>query len=49
MSSNKYYQLVFISTEYVADASLIYLYGNNIEDSEKLDIFINIEFKAIVP
>ena len=42
MSKNKYSQLVVSSNEDLADASIIYLHGNNFEYYEKKDIFTNI-------
>ena len=40
--------MVISSNKDVAGASLIYLHGNNIEDSDKQDIFSNTEFEAII-
>ena len=45
MSKYKYSQLGVISNEDVANASLVYLHGDNIEDYYKQDIVTNIEFE----
>ena len=42
MSKDKYSELVFISNEDFAAASLIYLYGDNIEEFDKQEIGTNI-------
>ena len=42
-------KLVVGSDEGAAAASLLTLYGNNIEEYDKEDIITNIEFEAIVP
>ena len=42
MSKINKYQLVVSSNEDVASASLIYIYSNSIEDSDKQDIVSNI-------
>ena len=44
MSKDKYYQLVVSNNEYFAAALFLTLHGNNIEDSEKQEMVINIEF-----
>ena len=49
MSNNKSYILVAISNEYVAYASLISLYGDNIEGYDKQEIVSNTSFEAIMP
>ena len=49
MSKNKESQLFVISNEDVAPVSLMYLHGDNIEDSDKQDIFKNIWFESITP
>ena len=41
MSKDKDYQLFVRSNEYVAAVSLLYLNGNNIEDSDKQEIITN--------
>ena len=45
MSKYKYSQLGVISHEDVANASLVYLHSDNIEDYYKQDIVTNIEFE----
>ena len=40
--------MVVRSNEYVADTLLIYLCGDNIEDTEKHEIVKNIKFEAII-
>ena len=45
---NKQYKLVISINEYFAAASLLTLHGNNIEYSDKQDIFPNTEFEAII-
>ena len=42
MSKNIEYQLDVGSNEYVTDASLLNLYGENIEEYDKQDILTNI-------
>ena len=44
ISKDKYYQLVVGSHEDFAAKLMIYLHGNNIEDSEKQDILTSVEF-----
>ena len=49
MSKNIESQLNVGSNEYIAAASLPNLHGNNIGESDKQDIFTNIELESIVP
>ena len=48
MSKNKESQLVVVNNEDVADSSLLYLHGGNIEYYERQYIVLNIEFESIV-
>ena len=49
MSKNKEYLLLVINIGYIADASLIYLLGNNIGDFNKQNIVSKTEFESIIP
>ena len=49
MSECKYSHFLVRGNKDVADVSFIYFYDNNIEDSEKQDIFTNIKFEGMIP